>query len=42
MFLQLCTAIGGTGDKHVRDGPNVAQTNHLRDKTGNLVSELKN
>ena len=42
MFLQLRTAIGGTGEKQVCDGPDVVQTKDLRDKTGDLkVSELK-
>ena len=41
VFLQLRTAIGGTGEKQARDGPDVAQTKDLRDKTGDLVSDLK-
>ena len=41
MFLQLCTAIGGTGEKQACNGPHVAQTKNLRDKTGDLVSDLK-
>ena len=41
MFLQLRTAIGGTWDEHVCDGPDVVQTKDLRDKTGDIVSELK-
>ena len=39
--LQLRTAIGGTGEKQARDGPDVTQTKDLRDKTGDLVSDLK-
>ena len=41
MFLQLPTAIGETGEKQACDGPDVAQTKDLRDKTGDLVSDLK-
>ena len=41
MFLQLGTAIGWTGEKQACDGPDVAQTKNLRDKTGDLVSDLK-
>ena len=41
MFLQLRTAIGGTGEKQACDGPDVAQTKDLRDKAGDLVSDLK-
>ena len=41
MFLQLGTAIGWTGKKQACDGPDVAQTKNLRDKTGDLVSDLK-
>ena len=41
VFLQLRTAIGGTGEKQAPDGPDVAQTKDLRDKTGDLVSDLK-
>ena len=41
MFLQLHTTIGGTGEKLACDGPDVAQTKDLRDKTGDLVSDLK-
>ena len=41
MFLQLCTAIGGTGEKQACNGLHVAQTKNLRDKTGDLVSDLK-
>ena len=41
MFLQLRTAIGGAGEKQACDEPDVAQTKDLRDKTGDLVSDLK-
>ena len=41
MVLQVRTTIGDTGDEHACDGPDVVQTNDLRDKTGNLVSDLK-
>ena len=41
MFLQLCKTIGGTGDESACDGPDVAQTKDLRDKTGDLISDLK-
>ena len=41
MFLQLCKAIGGAEDEHACDGLDVVQTNYLRDKTGDLVSDLK-
>ena len=41
MFLQLCKTIGGTGDKNACSGPDVAQTKDLRDKTGDLISDLK-
>ena len=41
MFLQLRTAIGGTIEKQAWDGPNVAKTKDLHDKTGDLVSDLK-
>ena len=41
MFLQLGTAIGWTGQKQACDWPDVAQTKNLRDKTGDLVSDLK-
>ena len=41
MFLQLHTTIGRTGEKLASDGPDVAQTKDLRDKTGDLVSDLK-
>ena len=41
MFLQLRTAIGKTGEKPTCDGPHVAQTKDLRDRTGDLVSDLK-
>ena len=38
MFL---SKIGGTFDEHACDGTDVVQTNDLRDKTGDLVSDLK-
>ena len=41
MFLQLRTAIRGTGEKQACNGSHVAQTKNLRDKTGDLVSDLK-
>ena len=41
MFIQLCTAIGGTGYEHACDELDVAQKKDLRDKTGDLVSDLK-
>ena len=41
MFTQLCIAIGGTGYEHACDELDVAQTKGLRDKTGDLVSDLK-
>ena len=41
MFLQLRIAIGGTGDERACDGPDVVQTKDLRDKTGDLISDLK-
>ena len=41
MFLQLRTAVGKTGEKQACDGPDVAQTKDLRDRTGDLVSDLK-
>ena len=41
MFLQLLTTTGETGDEYTCDGPDVAQTKDLRDKTGDLVSDLK-
>ena len=41
MFIQLCTAIGGTGYEHACDELDVAQTKDLRDKTGDLVSDIK-
>ena len=41
IFLQSRTAIEGTGEKRPCDGPDVAQTKDLRNKTGDLVSDLK-
>ena len=41
MLIQLCIAIGGTGYEHACDELDVAQTKGLRDKTGDLVSDLK-
>ena len=37
----LHTTTGETGDEYTCDGPDVAQTKDLRDKTGDLVSDLK-
>ena len=36
---ELRTAIGGTGDEHECDGIDVVETNNLREKTVNLVSD---
>ena len=41
MFLQLHKAIGGKGGERACDGPDVVQTKDLRDKTGELISNLK-
>ena len=41
MFLQLRKAIGETGDERACDGPDVVQTKDLRDKTGDLLLNLK-
>ena len=41
MFLQSRKAIGGTGDERACNGPDVVQTKDLRDKTGDLISDLK-
>ena len=41
MFLQLRTTIGGTGEKQSSDRSDVAETKDLRDKTGDVVSDLK-
>ena len=40
MFLQLRRTIAGTDNEHVRNGTDVEQMNNLRDKTGDLVSDL--
>ena len=40
-FLQLRIVIGGIEDKHACDTQDVVQTNNLRDRTGDLVSDLK-
>ena len=41
MLLQLHKAIGGTRDERACDGPDVVQTKDLRNKTGDLISDLK-
>ena len=41
MFLQLRTAIGGTGENEPCNGLDNAETKDLRDKTGGLVIDLK-
>ena len=41
MFLQLRKAIRGTGEERTCDRPDVVQTKDLRDKTGDLISDLK-
>ena len=41
MFKQLRTAIGGTGYEYACDELDVAKTKDLRNKTGDLVSDLK-
>ena len=40
MFLQLCAAIGGPGWKQACDGPDVAHTKDLCDKTGEKDTPL--
>ena len=40
MFLQLRKAIGGKRDERACDGSDV-KTKDLRDKTGDLISDLK-
>ena len=41
MFLQLRKAIGGKRDERACDGSDVVKTKDLRDKTGDLISDLK-
>ena len=41
MSLQLRTAIGRTGDEHACNRTGAVQTKGLRDKTVDLVSDLK-
>ena len=41
MFLQLRKVIGGTCNERACYGPDVVQTKDLRDKTGDLISDLK-
>ena len=42
MLLQLCAAIGETGEKRAWDGPDVAQTKDLHDRTGDLSIRPEN
>ena len=41
MFLELGKTIGVTGDERPCDGLDVVQTKDLREKTGDLISDLK-